>query len=334
MLNLVSERTIEQRMLGTLAHKQALSDSVLDQRGDPGAIKLAGGRENFMQRLETLLPLETSFTDVRARGRQESAKAPPRAPLPAAKLLPGRDTPTDQPREFCHSAAELLNGALISCEERFPSHGEASVLLLVVEKDAELWRERLRPLEQRFFTESRADESPPAVRLEVVDRSTAELLRRLAEAGVVNPSLRASRTLYPAPADNTAPLSPQEQNRARLARDLHARKIKTARILCGEEMVEEARAAASAAILELGRAIAIEHRLPEPTNALGAVAPPVDAFWPGGANVLLTLRTFLADEHAPVAPTIAALGHPVETGAHQARDFFAGIKAKLATIGS
>ena len=98
-------------------------------------------------------------------------------------------------------------------------------------------------------------------------------------------------------------------------------------------MVEEARAAVTSAIFELGRALAVEHRLPEPTNARGALAPPLDAFWPGGEGLLATLRGFLADEHAPVQPIIAALGQPAETGAREAKDFFAGIKAKLASIG-
>ncbi len=107
-----------------------------------------------------------------------------------------------------------------------------------------------------------------------------------------------------------------------------------ARVLAAEEMVEEARAAVTSSIHELGRALAVEHRLAEPSNARGAVAPPLDAFWPGGEGLLANLRGFLADENAAVHPTIAALGQPNETGARQAKDFFAGIKAKLATIGS
>ena len=101
------------------------------------------------------------------------------------------------PREFCLGAAELLNGALVSCEERFPARGEASVLMVVVEADPDAWREKLRPLEHRYFAEDRPGEPAPAVRLEVLDRAAADLLRRLAEAGVVSPSLRASRVLYP-----------------------------------------------------------------------------------------------------------------------------------------
>lgn len=340
VLNLVSERTIEQRMLGTLANKQALSEGVLDRHGDLGAIKMMGGRENFIQRLETLFPPPTVPVADARRSAKPEAKS--RAPVPmisastsATKNTSGPVAPSDRPREFCRGAAELLNGALISCEERFPTHGDASVLLMVVETEAEQWREKMRTLEHRCFTESIDGEPPPAVRLEVIDRSTAELLRRLTETGVVSPSLRASRILYPfAGSGEHVPLSPQEQHRARQARDQHARKLKVARVLAAEEMVEEARAAVASSIHELGRALAVEHRLPEPSNARGAVAPPLDAFWSGGEGLLGAVRAFLADENAPVHPMITALGRPNETGARQARDFFAGIKAKLATIGS
>ncbi len=340
VLNLVSERTVEQRMLGTLANKQALSEGVLDPRGDLTSIKLGGSRENFMQRLEMLIPSPEAPVVESRRGAKPEAKARTRTlPVYVANLHPSaatdRNAPSDRPREFCRAALEKMKGALISCEERFPTHGDVSVLLMVVENEADGWRERLRPLERQHFSEPRDGEPPPAVHLEIIDRATAELLRRLAETGVVSPSLRSSRVLFPfANAGDTAPLSPQEQHRVRQARDQHARKLKMARVLAAEEMVEEARAAVTSAIHELGRALAVEHRQPEPANARGAVSPPLDTFWPGGEELLGTLRGFLADENAAVHPTIAALGQPNETGARQAKDFFAGIKAKLATIGS
>ena len=99
-------------------------------------------------------------------------------------------------------------------------------------------------------------------------------------------------------------------------------------------MTEEARAAMMAAIHEMGRALAIEHRLPEPVQRPSARLRrrwtrsgraarrcwwPCARFWPTNTR--------------RVQPAIAALGQPVETGARQAKDFFAGIKAKLATIG-
>ena len=93
-----------------------------------------------------------------------------------------------------------------------------------------------------------------------------------------------------------------------------------ARVLAAEEMVEEARAAVTSAIHEMGRALAVEHRRqPEPANARGAVAPPLDTFWPGGdffaGGCWERCGAFSRDENAAVHPTIAALGQPNETGA-------------------
>ena len=328
VLNLVSERTIEHRMLGMLARKQALSDGVLDQRGDLNAIKMVAGREDFLQRLEQLFP------EVGSPVQDE--RADPKSARAAARSLPtaSPQVPVDPTRAFCEKAAEVLGQTLVSCEERFPSRGASSVLLVVVEREAERSRAMLRPLETQFFSEAPGGEPTPAVQLEVVDRTTAELLRRLAESGVVNPSLRATRVLYPPPGVAAQPLTPQEQARARAAREQHARRVKMARVLAAEEMTEEARAATLAAIHELGRALAIEQHQPEPADAFGAVAPPLDANWPGGETTLVTVRSFLTDESAAVQPVLAALGQPVEAAASQARNYFAGIKAKLATMGN
>ncbi len=327
VLNLVSERTIEQRMLGMLANKQALSGGVLDADADLSGVRLAGNKENFLHRLEQLLPVPPPARDD---GEPKSARG--RGNPPPGPAATGQRPAADRPRVFSQRAAEALNGALISCEERFPSRGDTSVLLVVVENELDRWKKKLGELAAEHLERGADNEPAPEVRLEIIDRSAADTLRRLAEAGVIHPSLRASRILFPAPEATPLPLGAQEQNRARQAREQHARKLKMARVLAGEEMVEESRAAALSAIHELGRALAIEHRQSEPTNALGALTPPLDAYWSMGEPSLATLRTFLTDEHAAVQPVLAALGQPVEAGTKVARDFFAGIKAKLATI--
>ncbi len=259
-----------------------------------------GGAEDFALRLAELLP--------------------PALPEERPKTIapPAVD---DAPARFARGASELLDGALLACEERFPSRGDGSVVLAVVEADAEGCHERLRPLEAATLG--------VGIRLEVMDRSTAEMLRRLAESGVVSPSLRASRVLYPV---SSFALTPGEEKRAAAAREQHARRLRMAAVLMAEEMTEEARASATAAVHELGKALAIEHGLPEPANALGAVAPPLDAYWAGGEPALLTARTFLNNDHAPLAPLLQALGRPADAGARRAREFFEDIKAKLGAI--
>ena len=55
VVNLVSENTIEHRMLGLQQAKRMLADGVLDRRGDLSDIPLPTGRAAFMQRLNAVL---------------------------------------------------------------------------------------------------------------------------------------------------------------------------------------------------------------------------------------------------------------------------------------
>ena len=55
VINLVSEYTIEHRMLGLLDAKRTLAEGVLDQRGDLSEIALPTGRAAFMERLDAVL---------------------------------------------------------------------------------------------------------------------------------------------------------------------------------------------------------------------------------------------------------------------------------------
>jgi hypothetical protein len=313
VLSLVTEHTIEQRI-------QAARESA--SRATAGG----AGKPDFVGQLERIWP---------------TAKRAEVAKRPAMETAPERGTgavqseaSTDRPRKFCQDAAALLNGALVACEERFPTRGDSSVLLVVVDREAERWREPLRRLEQKCFHSPPNGEAAAEVKLEVMDRATAEMLRRLAESGVVNPSVRASRQLYPAPeANGTAALTTAEKERARLARERHARKLKVARVLLGEAMTEEARGALFEAIHELGCALAIEHRQPEPANALGAVAPPLDRYWAANAGDVPVLRAFLEHDRAPLEPVLRILGQPAEAEVQTAKSLFAGLKAKVAAAG-
>src|SRR5216117_3204280 len=109
VIHLVSENTIEHRMIGTLASKQALADGVLDLRGDLKEIKLAGGRQAFLKRLQQLMsPIAPG-----ALGPPEKKKA----------------LPIDRALAFSQLARQKLNNALVRCEERYPLQGAHSVLV-------------------------------------------------------------------------------------------------------------------------------------------------------------------------------------------------------------
>ena len=91
VINLISENTIEHRILGTLAAKQSLADGVLDAIGNLNEVKLQRKGQTFFERLELML------------GPRIHLKAPP--PPPFAP-------PADPAEAFARHAAQLLASSL------------------------------------------------------------------------------------------------------------------------------------------------------------------------------------------------------------------------------
>lgn len=289
VVNLVSQNTIEHRMLGTLASKQALADGVLDLRGDLSAIKLASGKQSFLARLQHLLgPSPT-----------------PAGAGPGSAHVLGRRLPADRGLAFAQLARERIDGAIARCEERFPAEGPHSVLLVIVEGDPAQHRASLDALHAELFGPGKSDPLAP-VRLEVIDRATHDALERLVAAGLVARTTRAARALYPieeAPAGPPA-LTPAEQERVAAHRAQAARRLKMARVLGNGGLDDEVRAPLLDAALSLARALAIESRQPEPDTLDQALLRPLAAVW---GEALAPLREFAAHPAEPWLPLATAL---------------------------
>jgi hypothetical protein len=278
VINLVSQNTIEHRMLETLSNKQALADGVLDRKGNLDGIKLQSGRQAFLAKLQQLVaPASTENNPG----------------LSLAKVL----SPSDRPMGFARAAHQRINGALLRCEERYPTDGNHSVLYVVVERDPAQWQSDLNRLHEQYFGPGQWDPLSP-VRLEVVDRTTDEALQRLIELGLVARTTRANRPLFPAGDACSQPpaLSDLERQQVSDHRQQAARKLKMGRLLGGGGLCEEARAALLEALLPLGRALAIENRLPEPAKLEDVFLPPLSHHW---KEALIPLRQFRGDAAAP-----------------------------------
>ncbi|HEY3754983.1 MAG TPA: DEAD/DEAH box helicase [Opitutaceae bacterium] len=281
VVNLVSEGTIEHRMLETLAHKRALADGLLDRLGNLAEIKLKSGGQAFMARLEQLM-----------------SAAPAR---PAAALPP---LTTDRPLGFAQAVRERINGALIHCEERYPTEGTHSVLYVVLEGEASKWRPTLEELHREFFGPGHSDPLAP-VRLEVMDRASHEALSRLVEAGLLSQTQRGSRLLFPgAPVEAPRALTAEEESRRTALRATAARKLRMASLLGEAGMDDEVRAPGLDGALALARALAIEHRLAEPSKPEEAVSALLTRAWgPAWQPVL----RFVQDPTSPWKPAIDVL---------------------------
>jgi ERCC4-related helicase len=292
VFNLISENTIEHRMLETLALKQSVAMSVLDKPGEVKEIKLRSGRQAFVERLQELV------TPVKPpSGRPASGIV---SPAEQKKKLPA-----DPAAAFSQLAAERINGALIRCEERYPHAAPHSVLLVVVERDPAQFSEKLKSLHAEICGPGKTDPLAP-MQLEVIDRATDEAIQRLMAAGLINKTTRATRPLFPV-SDNaeSSPLSAEELAKAKLLREQASRKLKMARVLGEGGFSDEARPALLDAALRFACALAVEHRLPEPAELKDALQPPLASCW---ANVLPALKTFLNEPETHWKPVSESLG--------------------------
>jgi hypothetical protein len=268
VIHLVSENTIEHRMLGTLAAKQALADGVLDRRGDWTEIKLTSGRQSFLAKLNQLV------------GPGPTAPAKPKAPA----------MPTDRPQAFCDKSVELLRGNLVRCEERYPLDGPHSVIVVVVDHDASFWRDQLATVHRELLGNGHAGPAAP-VKLEVIDRATDEQINRLIEAGLITRTTRATRQLFPT-LQSAAILNDSQREQITAHRARASRKLKLAEMFGREDFREEAREALLDAIHNLGRVFAVEQQQPEPDNAAKAILPPLAMRW---GDRLPVVREFISE---------------------------------------
>jgi hypothetical protein len=290
VLNLVSEGTIEHRMLETLASKQALAEAVLDLRGDMKEIKFKGGRQAFLSRLHQLLGPAPSRADDEAQKRKVLTQDPALA--------------------FSHLAGEKLGEALVRCEERYPLESFHSVLVAIVEKDAALWREKLLSLHKELCGNGQSD---PPTRLEVIDRATDEAVKRFMEAGLIAPATRAVRPLYSREGDALPEslLSESEKQKALAYCEKAGRKLKMALLLESGDLVEEASEACLETIVLLGRAMAVANRIREPAELEEALEAPLSIYWGDALPAIKKLATTPSSPVAPVAETLQKIADSI-----------------------
>lgn len=167
VVNLIAEDTIEHGMLASLAQKTELAQGVLDGMGNLAQIKLKGGRQAFLKRLEQVM----------------AAPPPEGTPTP-------RTPPSDPAANFAARARELLGDGLEQCEETRVPGAPDPVIVAVVRDGAD--RERV----ETVFAETTWPGAPPV--LQVIDAITRQALDKLAATGMISIHTRTTRSLLPA----------------------------------------------------------------------------------------------------------------------------------------
>lgn len=222
VINLVSENTLEHRMLSTLKFKQGLADVVLDARGETEAFEKPDARGAFMARLAEVM---------------DSPLQVPMAPAVARSEAP--------PEERLAEALKRENPGVGLCLGRYDEEsGVIQALLAVGRQEA--------AASLRGQVEKTHGVALPPERVVVVPPETRALLQRLADLGFITIRADAAKTLLDMGSD-TPPPPPDHARRCERAQQVleaAQRNRRMAEVLAGGGFADEAAATARQAICQ------------------------------------------------------------------------------------
>ncbi len=229
VVNLISEGTIEHKMVGTLAAKQRLADGILDARGDLAEVRMpsaAGGR--FLDRLRVLME---------AKVRPAAA---PLAPPPPSLLDRLRARLGDE------IAPRVVDVRVLTAD----AHAAAVVIVDRPGTEVE------KAIAARWPELATTASLPAGV--EVIDTATWQAVQRLARRGLL-----AAFTIPSDPSDADGSPEAEERRRTRAAELLRSaeRKREMSGVLCAGGFVTEAAAPARDAVELALIAVAVRHAL-------------------------------------------------------------------------
>lgn len=230
VVNLVSEDSIEHRMLHLLAQKQLLAKGVLEGTDDLKEMKLPSGRAAFIERMESLMGTATEQTPSET----------------ASPLAPEVPTPSTQMREELEQSGSRLD---LLQRHRHPLT-EDTTLLAVVDKDAATAKIQLQ---ESLCKQANAS----TTQLEVLDRDTLLLLQRLAKAGIITFN-KPDEILHASPAmgDSQKQIAEKHRLEAQRLLQLAAHKQRLASVLINSEFYAEVAAPLLIAMQHLVHAFA------------------------------------------------------------------------------
>jgi hypothetical protein len=281
VINLISEGTIESRMLETLATKRSIAESVLDRTTDVTSIILRKPSKDAAERLRQL----TGQSPISSAAATAKPAEPPR--------------PRDVTQEFAARLQQRLGTQLVACEERVPVGGGPIQIIVVSEHVAHARAPWMDTLRDEFFPS--LEGNPPSHQVDILDRATFDAIERLVKAGLLQRTDTARRDLLDVTATPSGPppLTPEEEARMREATARAERCLRRAQVLGNADFPEEAITSLRDALLPMATARAIRERWPLPAAHADLLADPWPARWSKAFPALQQLLNTTAADPLP-----------------------------------
>ena len=285
VVNLVTEDSIEARMVETLARKRLLTGGVLDGDAALDEQLIGTGRQGFLRRLELLVPVPARPVRVAAMPSTEALRA------------------VDPELGFAAMLVERLGDALWLCERVSPVSQPRPVLWAVAEGDLRAVTAYAERVRADWFGNVDARHVPV---VEVAGRAAYEALKRLLTHGVLTHADGERRTLFSRAGGLAQPRLELGSDKAQVQvlRREALLAYRRARQLIAALAFDAAREPLEQAVLLLAQAFALHRGLDKPESVRQALADDYDALWGDTRPVL----DELLDEHgSPVAVSRALM---------------------------
>ncbi len=301
VIHLVTENSIEHRMMHRLAGKKALAAEVLDGCGDLDSLPLPSGRAAFLSRLEEIL----GTSQLAEPQPEDAGGAAPSESMPRVSALEPGVEPTER---FRRELVASLGEGLLLLERQVGGDGRETLLAVVAAlSTADAGAARAQA--EEAFARSFEGLVPP--RFELLDRATYETLLRLAGQGFVQ--LRSDRiALHQAPSllGSEPPERERRLVRAREALGRGERKLRMASLLAGGGFGTEALPALAEALDHALRSLAYLAGAEVPEAGPFPLASPAALLLgqgeaPAQGAIALRARLAAADGTTPIAEELA-----------------------------
>ncbi len=284
VVNLVTEDSIEARMMETLTRKSALAGGVLDGEAELDTQMIGTGRQAFLKRLEAVVRVPQAVGRAATRPSIEALRA------------------VDPELGFAAVLSERMGDKLLACDLCQPAQGRP-VLLVTAEGDTSAaWACAERVCADWFG----GGEERHAPVVEVVGRAAHEAVKRLVARGVLTRVEGASRSLYRKEEGLAQPKLAPDSEKARLLalRRQAVDAYRRARQLVAALSFDAARQPLEQAVILLAHAYALQKKMAEPQSVRQAVSAEFAGLW---GDTLPVMEELLESDGSTVAVSRALM---------------------------
>jgi len=217
VINLVSEDTIEHRMISLLEQKQALATNVLYE-GTIKEMDIPSGRVAFIERLEALMetPPTNILATIKNAAPEETKTTPP--PLDIIEN---------------HLIAQAPNNLLLINRQKKPDNSE-TLFIVVEDNDKDQIKKHIQTISDEHDLNQQQN-------IELLDKQTYETMQRLLNLGIISINPEAEALLNPKTQSDTR----RKQQNARIKKSRNLlnqieRKFNMAELLINGDFYQEA----------------------------------------------------------------------------------------------